>query len=350
MLVRELGRQIQTHPSPRRALRKLLVSRTVPPELRKQAAYALATGTSDKKRLFAVLEQKDEELSVRGACASSLRNVALSGSDETVVARLKQIVNSDEPEALRIGAAYGLEKAAEHDRDTTTALLTVATLDAATDRLRSACAWALEPQIGRNSEVRSAFETWLDIPKNSKLRRVAAQAMAHYMADEPSAWEHELVEKIENILMNLDDPCPHALDSLEAIATAREVQRGLRLENVLRDLLKPVERRVELAFVFGSTARKRQTQDSDIDLMVIGDVSLKELSTPLRQAEKTLGRRINPALYSRGDAQRKYQSGDPFLIDVYRREKIPVWPADISRKDLDDELGAMVAERVAETV
>lgn len=346
LLVRELGRQIETHPSPRRALRKLIES-NMPTELRAKATEAL-TGTSDSRLLVRVLGRDDEEIRVRQAAASSLRNVARS--DAAIKERLMQILDSDGPESLRIGAARGLTRVALHDPEATTTLLKLATCDGMPERLRSACAWTLSAQIGRNRNIRSAFEKWLDSPEDSQLRRVAAQTMAHWMTDEPSAWDHELIEKIENILMNLDDPCPHALDSLESIATTREVQRGLRLENVLRDLLKRVPRPIELAFVFGSTARKRQTQDSDIDLMVIGDVSLKELSTSLRQAEKTLGRRINPALYSRGDVQRKYQSGDPFLTDVYRREKIPVSPAGFSRKDLDNELRAMVTERVAETV
>jgi predicted nucleotidyltransferase len=157
------------------------------------------------------------------------------------------------------------------------------------------------------------------------------------------------VEKIEQILMNLSHPCPHALGALEALAQAREVRRGLRLENVLREALRPLADRIEMAFVFGSTARKRQTEESDIDLLVIGNVTLKDLSTPLRIAEETLGRRIGPALYTRDSFRQKFQSGDPFLADVYRREKMAVMPPGASRKDLEDELRAVVAERLAST-
>jgi hypothetical protein len=57
-------------------------------------------------------------------------------------------------------------------------------------------------------------------------------------------------------------------------------------------------------------------------------------------------------MYTRDSFRQKYQSGDPFLLDMYRREKIPViGPApDSSRKALDNELRAMVAERLASTV
>ena len=183
------------------------------------------------------------------------------------------------------------------------------------------------------------------------LQRVAAQSLAMAVADERLAWDRGAIEKVEHVLMNLDEPCRHALDSLEQLATAREIRHGLRLESVLAESLRPVSQRIELAFVFGSTARYRQTQQSDVDLLVIGDVNLKELSRPLREAEKTLGRRINPAIYTRSRFREKYQAGDAFLLDVYRREKLPVIQSKegLTRRDLDDELRAMVAEQMAST-
>ena len=60
---------------------------------------------------------------------------------------------------------------------------------------------------------------------------------------------------------------------------------------------------------------------------------------------------INPVIYTRDSFRQKHHAGDPFLLEVCRREKIPVIPArgDSSRRDLDDELRAMVAERMAPT-
>jgi hypothetical protein len=85
--------------------------------------------------------------------------------------------------------------------------------------------------------------------------------------------------------------------------------------------------------------------------MVIGQVTLKDLSTPIRAAEKTLGRRVSPVIYMRTAFEQKYKSGDPFLIDVYRREKIPLIDAGggSSQEGLDNELRAMVAERAPST-
>lgn len=346
VLIHELGRQIETHASPRRALRKLVESEMTP-ELRAEAAEALVTSTSDSKLLFRVLRRNNEEVRVRQACASSLRGVAVS--DPAVAAELLRMLDSETSEALRIGAARGLGKVAASDEQVANALLGVARGEDTSDNLKAACAWALEERIGKDGNVRAFFEECLNGNEESKLRRVAAQELADSLADELVEWDHETIEKVQAILMSLDDPCPHALTSLVAIATAREVRCGLRLENVLRDALQSIGNQVELAFVFGSTARKRQTPESDIDLMIIGDVSQKSLSSPLRAAEKTLGRRINPVPHTRIEIQRKYQSGDAFLLDVYRREKIPIWPMGMSRKDLEDEFRTMVAERLAST-
>jgi predicted nucleotidyltransferase len=306
----------------------------------------VSTGTRDKG-LFLQLLKQDENTKLRAACAEGLRQAACS--DATIRRRLVEVLESSAPSQLRAGAARGLEGAAGEDKQIRAKLLSLANAVHEPEELRSACAWALEEQMGNSMAVASAFKSWIDTADSTTLRRVAAQALAQAMADEVLPWDHRLVEKIEHILMTLDSPCPCALASLVALATAREVRRSLRLEQVLRDALKPVAARTELCFVFGSTARRRQTEDSDIDLMVIGEVKLKDLSSPLRAAEKTLGKRVNPALYTRDVFREKYQSGDPFLVDVYRREKLPVMPSGISGKELDDELRAMVAERLAST-
>ena len=207
----------------------------------------------------------------------------------------------------------------------------------------------MEAQIASNDAVTRAFKSWLEPGVAPGLQRVAAELLGTAEGEERLPWDPPLVERVERILMALDEPCRCDLVALESLANAREVRRGLRLENALQDTLRGLVDQIQLAFIFGSTARQRQREDSDIDLLIIGQVRLKDLSTPLRDAERRLGRRVTPALYTPAAFQEKYQSGDPFLTDVYRREKIPVLPLGMSRKDLDDELRAMVAERVAAT-
>jgi predicted nucleotidyltransferase len=216
------------------------------------------------------------------------------------------------------------------------------------DDVQIACASALAAQFADDSVLPATLKLWLQSPRSPRLQRAAAELLATAMADERLDWDHGVMERAESVLMGLEDPCPCALDSLRAVATAREVRRGLRLENVLRDALRPLGDSIELAFVFGSTARNRQTQESDIDLLIIGGATLKSLSGSLRQAENVLGRRISPAIYTRDSFRQRCQRGDPFLLDVCRREKIPVIQpgGKISQKEFEDELRAMVAERM----
>ncbi|NLX96375.1 MAG: NACHT domain-containing protein [Rhodopirellula sp.] len=347
-LAREMGRRVLTDRQCRIRLRKILCSEMSGP-LRAVCAEALAAvtkGKNDTKRLLlrTLLKDKDEE--VRRACAVALRNAA--EHDSAIADPLLEILAGDAPVAVRAGAVRGLRKAAVSRPAVRETLQRHLTSAGESDDVRIACAWTLAARLADNSVLLAALKSWLQSPPSARLQRVAAELLATAMADERLDWDHEVMERAENVLMGLEDPCPCALDSLQSVATAREVRRGLRLENVLRDALRPLGDSIELAFVFGSTARNRQTQESDIDLLIIGGATLKSLSGSLRQAENVLGRRISPAIYTRDSFRERCQRGDPFLLDVCRREKIPVIQSGgkSSQKEFEDELRAMVAERM----
>ena len=348
LLVHQLGHTVATDPRARIRLRKILRSSAEAP-LRAASASALAacaTGMHNTKRLLLQVLESGPEEQVIYSCALALRDAA--ADDASIRDRLMEILNGDQRPMVRAGAARALAKASS-EPSVLEALRRFACIEGEPEELRTSCAWALKGQIAKDSAITDMLTRWLDTPDPPKLQRVAAEVLAVATAEERLAWDHVVVEKVEHILMNLEEPCRCALDGLEALATAREIRQGLRLESVLRDSLDPLRDRIEIAFVFGSTARNRQTKDSDIDLLIIGDVNLKGLSGPLGEAERTLGRRINPAIYTRESFREKYQAGNPFLLDVYRREKIPVIQPEglSSHGGLDDELRAMVAERMA---
>jgi len=94
------------------------------------------------------------------------------------------------------------------------------------------------------------------------------------------------------------------------------------LADVLRRALEPLQDRVELAFVFGSVADGTATTTSDVDLMVIGEVSLRDLAAGLRQAREKLSREINAATIGPQDFAERVASGDHFLTSVLVQPKI----------------------------
>ena len=76
---------------------------------------------------------------------------------------------------------------------------------------------------------------------------------------------------------------------------------------VLQGVLSGVKR-VEFAFIFGSFATGLETAGSDIDLMVIGKVTLDRLISILREPEEILGRDINPSLFERRRSRNGYRT------------------------------------------
>jgi predicted nucleotidyltransferase len=80
-------------------------------------------------------------------------------------------------------------------------------------------------------------------------------------------------------------------------------------------LLRPFGDKIACAFVYGSVARREERVTSDVDLMVIGDVGLADLSAALLKAERRLGREINVTNYSFDEFRKKAQ-GDHFLTTV----------------------------------
>jgi DNA-binding transcriptional ArsR family regulator len=103
--------------------------------------------------------------------------------------------------------------------------------------------------------------------------------------------------------------------------------RGLLIKtagfvDILARALKPLAARLRTAFVYGSIAAGSEQSDSDVDLMVVGQVSPKDLALPLRRARELLGRNINPTVYTPDEFDKKRAASDPFLKQVMGRPKL----------------------------
>ena len=84
--------------------------------------------------------------------------------------------------------------------------------------------------------------------------------------------------------------------------------------------------RCDLAFVctygFGSVVRKEEHSASDVDLMVIGEVSLAEVVDVIRGAEKSIGRPVNPTVYPFEEFADKLAAGHHFVSRIAEGEKL----------------------------
>lgn len=101
------------------------------------------------------------------------------------------------------------------------------------------------------------------------------------------------------------------------------VLKTMGLADVLRVALAPLAPQIELAFVFGSIAKQQDTAASDVDLLVVSDtLGYGDVFAALEGASQTLGRTINPALYSAADFQARLQADNAFVSRVMQQPKI----------------------------
>jgi predicted nucleotidyltransferase len=86
--------------------------------------------------------------------------------------------------------------------------------------------------------------------------------------------------------------------------------------------LAPFKGSIELAFVFGSIAQGTERADSDVDLMVIGDLDVFELGAAIERIQEALGRELDLNLHTPGEWE-ELQS-DRLISAIMRKEKIMV--------------------------
>jgi predicted nucleotidyltransferase len=92
--------------------------------------------------------------------------------------------------------------------------------------------------------------------------------------------------------------------------------------DVLRASLSPLSDRIKFSFIYGSFAKGREKRVSDVDLLVVGEASFSEVVKALEDAQKVLGREINPTVYPLDEFQSKISRGHHFLDNVLRGERI----------------------------
>jgi len=100
------------------------------------------------------------------------------------------------------------------------------------------------------------------------------------------------------------------------------VRKTFGVADVIRESLAPISKDIKVAFIFGSVARSTDDRASDIDIMVIGEVSFGEVSSSISQAEKSIQREINPVVYPAEEFRKKIKDNHHFLKTVLEEEKI----------------------------
>lgn len=103
---------------------------------------------------------------------------------------------------------------------------------------------------------------------------------------------------------------------------ANILRKTTGIVDVLADALEPLAGKINTAFIFGSIAQGRETAGSDIDLLIIGNVSFKKTVTILHDAQETLHREINPKVYKKEEWMQLIRKKNAFAKDVMAGKKL----------------------------
>ena len=101
------------------------------------------------------------------------------------------------------------------------------------------------------------------------------------------------------------------------------IRKTAGLQEPVREALAPWADRIRTAFIYGSAAAEDDRADSDIDVLVVSD----ELDYPtmlgaMEQAERALGRTVNPRLMREDEWERARQDQGSFASRIAERPQI----------------------------
>lgn len=99
------------------------------------------------------------------------------------------------------------------------------------------------------------------------------------------------------------------------------LSQEIGIEFDLKKILK-LFKTIEIAFIYGSYASKKNRSDSDIDLMIIGSPNKEKLENQISELEKKYQKEINYQIISPEAFNKKKKENNSFLMEVLKKDKI----------------------------
>ena len=100
------------------------------------------------------------------------------------------------------------------------------------------------------------------------------------------------------------------------------VIKTVGIGDALRVALTALADDIFIAFIYGSFAEGTERSASDVDILIVGNVTLGEVVNALQEAQHSIGREINPTVYSASEFQEKVRANHHFLRNVLDGPKI----------------------------
>ena len=147
----------------------------------------------------------------------------------------------------------------------------------------------------------------LDAPSSSVVRELLRAESAGLVVRDASRRPHRLTAAVAS-------PLYQPLHDL--------LERTVGVETDLRDAL--AVQGVDVAAIHGSWANPPRRPDSDIDVVVVGDASLRELRRRVRDAGARAGRSVDLTLFTAAELRDRHAKGSGFIRRLLEQPVIPL--------------------------
>jgi len=100
------------------------------------------------------------------------------------------------------------------------------------------------------------------------------------------------------------------------------ILKTVGVADIIKKALEPRMADIKLAFIFGSVAKRAENRFSDIDLLVVGDITFGEVVDLISTAEGALNRELNPVVYTLSEFNKRLSENHYFISDILSGDKI----------------------------
>jgi predicted nucleotidyltransferase len=94
------------------------------------------------------------------------------------------------------------------------------------------------------------------------------------------------------------------------------------LKDIIHKYLISFTNRIQFAFIYGSMARGTADSDSDVDLMIVGDISTRQISAEMIKAGNELKREINFSVFNPEEFKTRLVKNDHFVSSLVSESKL----------------------------
>jgi predicted nucleotidyltransferase len=151
--------------------------------------------------------------------------------------------------------------------------------------------------------------------------------LASHLKTSPSSLQRELDSLTESGILERRQDGRRTYYKARQDSPVFSELRGLfsKTAGIVPELQSELEKfgdRIHWGAIYGSVARGEEGAESDIDLLLVGDVSTAELLPALRRVEQKFGREISVKRYSQKEFRDKIREGNHFLKSVVQGKLI----------------------------